>query len=128
MTFNKFIANAPFLAMALILSDAALGENSAGTEVLIASKKLTMSIPNQWKSTTSGSQWSARFLDGRFQFTLERLGAASCRVGRSRYAEESLAAAPRIILHLHSLNSEGMILQYFVRINQHDNNKHRRAL
>jgi hypothetical protein len=46
-------------------------------------------------------------------------GNADELVGRSRYAEESLAAAARIILHLHPLNSEGMILQYFVRINQH---------
>ncbi len=50
------------------------------------------------------------------------------RVGRSRYAEESSAAAARIILHLHPLNPEGMILQYFVRINQHDDATHRRAL
>jgi hypothetical protein len=51
----------------------------------------------------------------------------SSMVGRSRYAEESPAAAPRIILHLHPLNPEGMILQYFVRINQHEDNN-RRAL
>jgi hypothetical protein len=49
------------------------------------------------------------------------------RVGRSRYAEESRAVAPRIILHLHPLNPEGMILQYFVRIDQHEDND-RRAL
>ena len=49
------------------------------------------------------------------------------RVGRSRYAEESLAAAARIILDLHPLNPEGLILQYFVRINQHEDND-RRAL
>ena len=54
-------------------------------------------------------------------------GLVEQRVGRSRYAEESPAAARRIILHLHPLNNEGLILQYFVRINQHDN-KHRRAL
>ena len=45
---------------------------------------------------------------------------ADVLVGRSRYAEESPAAAPRIILHLHPLNAEGLILQYFVRTNQHD--------
>lgn len=88
MTINKFVANASFLATALFLGDAALGENSAGTEAPIASKKLTMGIPNQWKSTTSGSQWSARFLDGRFQFRLERLGAGSCRVSIRGEAQE----------------------------------------
>jgi len=88
MTINKFIANASFLAMALILGDAASGQNSAGTESLIASKKPTMVIPEQWKSTTSGSQWSARFLNGRFQFRLERLGAGSCRVSISGEAQE----------------------------------------
>ncbi len=48
-------------------------------------------------------------------------------VGRSRYAEESPTAAPRIILHLHPLNAEGLILQYFVRTNQHEDS-HRRSL
>jgi hypothetical protein len=53
--------------------------------------------------------------------------AAFLFVGRSRDAEESLAAAARIILDLHPLNPEGLILQYFVRINQHEDND-RRAL
>ena len=44
------------------------------------------------------------------------------RVGRSRYAEESQAAAPRFILHLHFLNREEVILQPFVRTRQHDFN------
>ena len=43
-------------------------------------------------------------------------------VGRSRYAEESQAAAPRFILHLHFLIREGVILQPFVRTRQHDFN------
>jgi len=48
-------------------------------------------------------------------------------VGRSRYAEESRTSAARTILHLHALNPEGVILQYFVRINQHEE-ECRRAL
>ena len=48
-------------------------------------------------------------------------------VGRSRYAQESLGAAPRIILHRHALNPEGLIVRYFVRIGQHDDH-HRRPL
>ena len=48
-------------------------------------------------------------------------------VGRSRYAEESPTSAARIMLHLHSLIPEGVILQYFVRINQHEE-QCRRAL
>ena len=34
-------------------------------------------------------------------------------VGRSRYAEESPAAAPRIILHLHPLVTEGLDFAIF---------------
>jgi pimeloyl-ACP methyl ester carboxylesterase len=48
-------------------------------------------------------------------------------VGRSRYAEES-PAAPRTILHAHPLDVEGLIVQYFVRINQHDDNQYHQAL
>ena len=55
------------------------------------------------------------------------MGPVERMVGRSRYAEESPVVAPRIILHLHPLNAEGMILQYFVRIDQHDE-RHRRSL
>ncbi|MDP1911698.1 MAG: hypothetical protein Q8K49_00015 [Brevundimonas sp.] len=52
--------------------------------------------------------------------TIPAQGPVDVNVGRSRYAEKWLAAAPRIILHLHPLNPEGMIVQYFVRIDQHD--------
>lgn len=41
-------------------------------------------------------------------------------VGRSRYAEEPQAAAPRINLHAHSLIDEEVILHTFVRKRQHD--------
>ena len=52
----------------------------------------------------------------------ELTGPVERRVGRSRYAEESQAAAPRFILHLHFLNREEVILQPFVRTRQHDFN------
>lgn len=44
---------------------------------------------------------------------------ASDRVGRSRYAEQSTELT-RFILHLHPFNFEGVILQHFVRAQQHE--------
>jgi len=41
-------------------------------------------------------------------------------VERSRYAEDSRLAAARNILHVHPPRCEGVIVRYFVRINQHD--------
>ncbi|MDZ4252671.1 MAG: hypothetical protein U1A72_08895, partial [Sulfuritalea sp.] len=78
---------------------------------------------NRMKESFSPTQSDEEWIDAewwriRGKGILE--GVLFLIVGRSRYAEESPVAAPRINLHLHPLNSEGMILQYFVRINQHD--------
>ena len=47
------------------------------------------------------------------------------QVGRSRYAEESQAVTPGIILHLHFLICEEVILQPFVRKRHHDHHRYR---
>ena len=46
------------------------------------------------------------FFDFASNLTANQIGVVYT-VGRSRYAEESPAAAPRIILHLHPLDAEG---------------------
>lgn len=67
---------------------------------------------------TSRHDRRLRKLDVRFGGLVDR------NVGRSRYAEQSSPVPARFTLHSHPLNSDGVILQHFVRTQQHEPQHH----